>query len=117
MKEFPKKKVPMKKSQTTKEKNRNENSCNKKVGIEKKLTGRPWQAQAAPETPPASAAYTASGGGFNDVLNRWLIYSINSSFILYNLLIYFFILFPYFDTHIIEAYTDIAWGGGFNDDL
>ena len=47
----------------------------KKVGIRKfewkqKLTGRPWQAQAAPETPPASAAYTASGGGFNDVLNR-----------------------------------------------
>ena len=36
----------------------------------KKLTGRPWQAQAAPETPPTSAAYTASGGGFNDVLNR-----------------------------------------------
>ena len=38
-------------------------------------------------------------------------------FILHNSLIYFFILFPYFDTHIIEAYTDIAWGGGFNDDL
>ena len=65
MKEFPKKKVPIKKSQTTKEKNPNKKSWNRK-----KLTGRPWQAQAAPETPPASAAYTASGGGFNDVLNR-----------------------------------------------
>ena len=38
-----------------------------------KLTGRPQaQQQAGPQTPPtsASAAYTASGGGFNDVLNR-----------------------------------------------
>ena len=24
-------------------------------------------------------------------------------------------LFLYFDTRIIEAYTDTAWGGGFND--
>ena len=35
MKVFPKKKVPMKKSQTSKYKNLNEKSCNKKVGIEK----------------------------------------------------------------------------------
>ena len=39
-----------------------------------KLTGRPQAqgVQGAPQTPPssASAAYTASGGGFNDVLNR-----------------------------------------------
>ena len=39
-----------------------------------KLTGRPQAqgGQGAPQTPPtsASAAYTASGGGFNDVLNR-----------------------------------------------
>ena len=70
MKEFPKKKVPMKKSQTTKEKNPNEKKLQQKSWNRKKLTGRPWQAQAAPETPPTSAAYTASGGGFNDVLNR-----------------------------------------------
>ena len=42
-----------------------------------KLTGRPQAQQggqgAPSQTPPsasASAAYTASGGGFNDVLNR-----------------------------------------------
>ena len=38
-----------------------------------KLTGRLQGGQPAPQTPPTSgsAAYTASGGGFNDVLNRW----------------------------------------------
>ena len=37
-----------------------------------KLTGRLQGGQPAPQTPPTSgsAAYTASGGGFNDVLNR-----------------------------------------------
>ena len=41
-----------------------------------KLTGRPQaqgvQVGASPQTPPTSGstAYTASGGGFNDVLNR-----------------------------------------------